>query len=224
MNRFYSLSSCFALLVLLHGCHVGVGNNVTGSGKRISEKRQLESFSAIDATGAFSIEATTQKPVSFEIEADDNILPLIRTEVRNGVLYLKAEKGFNSKEGVVVRLTVPDLTKIDATGASKFHVQGVKNDHFEVHTTGASSVVASGVTKDIEIRATGAGEIDTHSLRAATATVRSTGAAKVDVYASEQLDANASGAGEIVYSGDPKVVNKHTSGAASVNKRESSGI
>jgi len=40
------------------------------------------------------------------------------------------------------------------------------------------------------------------------------------VDASEQLDASASGAGEVRYSGDPKVVNKHANGAATVSKRE----
>lgn len=219
MKRSAVLLSLACLLSLLSGCHF---NKVTGSGVRKSEKREVPSFTEINATGSFAIDATSQMSVSLEIEADDNILPLIKSEVRNGVLYLKPEKGYDSKQAVAVHITLPDLSKINATGASQFRVQGVKNDRFEIHTTGASTVTASGVTKDLDINTTGAGEIDTHSLRAARANVNSTGAGSIEVYASEQLDVHASGAGQVTYSGEPKVVNKKTSGAASVNKREQS--
>ena len=212
------------LLIPLSGCHFHVGDSVAGSGIRKIEKRELPSFDSISTEGAFTVEAVTQKPVSFEIEADDNILPLIRSEVRSGVLYLKPEKSFNSQRGVTLRITVPDLSKVEAMGAGRFRVQGLKNDHFEVRTTGAATVTVSGDTKDLEIHTTGAGLVDTHGLRAARANVSSTGAAKVDVYASEQLDANVTGVGQVVYSGDPKVVNKHTAGAATVTKREDTGV
>ena len=122
-----------------------------------------------------------------------------------------------------MRITVPDLTKVEATGASKFRILGIKNDQFEVSSTGASTIVASGDTKNLEIHSTGAGLVDTHSLHANKASVSSTGAAKVDVWASDELDANVTGVGQVTYSGDPKVVNKHTAGAASVTKRESTG-
>jgi hypothetical protein len=223
MKRFTVFGSLICLLVLLSGCHFKIGNTVSGSGVRKSEKRDLAAFTQINVTGSFAIEAKSQKPVSVEIEADDNILPLVITEVRNGVLYIKPEKGYNSKQGVSVRITVPDLTKIEATGASNFRVDDVKNDRFEIRTTGASTVVVSGRTSDLEINTTGAGEVDTHSLHAARANVKSSGAATVEVYANEQLDANVSGAGSVAYSGDPKVVNKKTSGAATVSKREESG-
>lgn len=224
MKRFTVFSSLFALLVLLTGCHFHVGDTVAGSGVRKTETRNLSSFTEINATGSFTIEATSQKTGSVEIEADDNILPLVKTEVRNGVLYLKPEKGYNSKQGVLVRISLPDLTKIESTGASTFRVADIKNERFEIRTTGASNVVVSGKTSDLEIRTTGAGEVDAHSLRAARADVKSSGAAKVAVYATEQLDANVSGAGQVEYSGDPKVINKHTSGAATVSKRETSGV
>ena len=220
MTKITRVGVLLLLLIPFSGCHFRIGDSVAGSGVRKTEKRELPAFDSISTEGAFSVEAVAQKPVSFEIEADDNILPLIRSEVRNGVLYLKPEKSFNSRQGVIVRITVPDLSKVETTGAGKFKVQGLKNDRFEVSSTGAATVTVSGDTKDLEIHTTGAGLVDTHSLRAARANVNSTGAAKVDVYCSEQLDANVAGVGQVTYSGDPKVVNKHTAGAASVSKRE----
>jgi hypothetical protein len=43
-----------------------------------NRKRDLPALKAIDTTGAYEVEVMCQKPASFEIEADDNILPLIK--------------------------------------------------------------------------------------------------------------------------------------------------
>lgn len=211
------------LLVTFSGCHLGkFAHKVTGSGVRKTEKREMPAFKAIETEGSFDVEAVCQSPQSYEMEADDNILPLIKSEVRNGVLHLKAEQGYDSQRGVIVRINVPNLEKVDATGAGKYHIKSLKNDTFEVRTTGASTITVTGQTNSLEIHTTGAGTIDTHNLTAQKANVRSTGAAQVDVYASEELDATATGAAQITYRGDPKTVNKHTTGAASVNKSEGS--
>ena len=223
MKRISLVFAMMLLLVTFSGCHLGkLAHKVTGSGVRKTEKREVPDFKAIETEGSFDVEAVCQSPQSFEMEADDNILPLIQSEVRNGVLHLKAEQGYNSQGGVIVRIKVPNLERVDATGAGKYQISSLKNDNFEVHTTGAATVTVSGKTDSVEIHTTGAGAIDTRNLTAQKANVRSTGAATVEVYASEQLDATATGAAQIIYSGDPKTVNKHTTGAAGVNKSEGS--
>jgi hypothetical protein len=208
-----------SLLFVLWGCHFGVH----GSGVRKTEKRDLPSFNAIETTGAFDVQVTCQKPASFEIEGDDNLLPLIQTEVRNGVLRVSSTKRYSTRDPISLRITVPDLTSVSSTGAGKFTVTDLKNDNFEIHSTGAALVVAEGQSNNVKISSTGAGKIDAHNLRAGRVEVRVTGAAAVDVYASDQLDVNVSGAGRVTYSGDAKV-NKHVSGAGQVNKKQESGV
>jgi len=210
-----------ALLLLgLSGCHHG---GVRGSGVRKSEKRDLPSFTAIETSGAFEVQVNCQKPASFEIEGDDNILPLIKTEVRNGVLRVSSTKSYNTSMPISLRITVPDLTSVRSTGAGKFTIMDLQNEEFEINSTGAAMVIADGRSGSVKIRSTGAGKIDALNLHARTAEVTVTGAASVDVYASEQLDVTVSGVGRVTYSGDAKV-NKRVSGAGQVNKKEGSGV
>jgi hypothetical protein len=215
-----AISATFALTIalVLSGCIHGVN----GSGNRKTEKRDLAAFAAIETSGAFEVEVNCQKPASLEIEADDNLLPLVQTEVRDGVLHVSTTKGYSSSGGIVLRITVPDLASIKSTGAGKFNVAGVKNDAFEIRSTGAATVVASGQSKSLKISSTGAGTIDAHNLRASDADVSVTGAANVDVYATDELDVTVSGAGRVSYNGNPKV-NKKISGAGQVVKKESTG-
>jgi hypothetical protein len=208
-----------SLLFVLWGCHIGVH----GSGVRKTENRDLPSFTAIETTGAFEVQVTCQKPASFEIEGDDNILPLIQTEVRNGVLRVTSTKHYSTRNPISLRITVPDLTSVSSTGAGKFRVSDLKNESFEIHSTGAALVTVEGQSNSVKISSTGAGKIDSQNLRARKVDVTVTGAASVDVYASDQLDVNVSGAGRVNYSGDAKV-NKHVSGAGQVTRKQESGV
>jgi hypothetical protein len=221
MKRLALLLAITLSLLAISACRFSLGT-VKGSGVRKTEKRDLSGFKAIDMQGALGIQVTCQKPESFEIEGDDNLLSLVQSEVRDGVLYLKTEKGFSSEKGIIARISMPSLDRIKNTGAGEFRVEGLKNEKFEVRSTGAATVIASGQAKNVEIRDTGAGSIDLHNLHAEKVNVSSSGASQVDVYASEQLDVSASGAGGVTYSGDPKIVNKHLAGAATLSRRESS--
>lgn len=209
-------------LLLAAGCRytARIGNQPIGSGARRTEKRDLPSFTAIDTEGAYDIEVICQKPQSLQIEFDDNLLPLIRTEVVNGILRVRSEKSYNSKSLVALKIAVPNLESITSMGTGKIQVSGLRNDRFGIHSMGATLVDASGETKQVEINSTGAGRIDTHNLHAGRAIVELAGAASIDVYASEQLNVTATGVGRVNYSGDPKVVDKNVIGAAVVSKQE----
>jgi hypothetical protein len=209
-------------LLLLAGCHHrGMRPSSTkGSGNRKTEQREVTSFKAIDSEGAIDFDVTCQKPLSVSLEGDDNILPLILTDVRDGVLYLRTEKGYNSHESIRVRITVPNMESIKAAGAGTLDIAEVKNEKFMVQTSGAATLTASGETKNLEIHNAGAGKIDTDNLHAQKAKVDISGAARVDVNASEQLDANVSGVGRVSYSGNPKTVNKNVSGMGVVSAKQ----
>ena len=210
---------CAVLLVTLGlsltGCKFERG--LAGSGVRKTEKRDLKSFSAIDTTGAYTIDVTCQKPAGVEIEADDNILPLIETEVRDGILFVSNTQPYHSSKTVSLRITLPELNSIANHGAGEIKIVDLNSSDLKIDSTGAASVDAAGTAKSIQISSTGAGEIDTSKLHADKAKVDVSGAASVDVYASEQLDVNVSGAGHVSYRGNPKTINKHVSGIGSVD-------
>ena len=205
------------LLTLLCGCKMG---GIRGSGTRKTEKKELPAFKAIETGGAFDVEVTCQKPQSVEIEADDNLLPLLETDVSDGVLHVGMKQNYHSRKLIALRIAVPDLNRITISGAGTARVTGVKNENFVINSTGAAKIEAKGETKAVEIRNSGAGLIDAHELRSSKAEVNLSGAGQAEVYASEQLDVTISGVGRVTYSGQPKVINKNISGIGSVSARD----
>jgi hypothetical protein len=220
MKRLISNILALALMFAFAGCR-HFEHGVKGSGNRKTEKRELKSFKAVDTNGAYEVHVTCQKPATFEIEGDDNILPLIKTEVRDGVLYVSNDQPYNTSRAITLRISLPELTRFATRGAGKIEIADVSGESLVLDSTGAASIKAAGKIRSLEVTSTGAGDIRAASLQAEKVLVKTTGAASVDVYASEQLDVTVSGAGSVSYTGNPKTVNKSVSGFGSVNKKES---
>jgi len=197
-----------------------IGKGIRGSGNRKTEKRTLASFKSVEADGAFEVSVVCQQPQSFEIEGDDNILAIIKTDVNDGSLHIHSDAQYNTSRPIAIRISIANLEKFTSAGAGDIHISGVKNDQLVLSNTGAANIEASGQTKFVDIESSGAGRIEAHELHSERAKISVSGAASVDVYASQQLDVSVSGIGSVTYSGNPPVVNKSVSGIGSVSKKE----
>jgi hypothetical protein len=209
------------LSALVAGCQQ-MHDEIPGSGKLQREKRDVGSFNSISTEGAFDIKIVCQKPQSLEIEGDDNVLPLITTEVSNNVLHIKSLRGYSVSEPITLKISVPNLEGISASGADNIEVSGIKNEKFGIEASGAPTIRAAGETSGLNIDISGAGKIDTHKLRAARVVIDSKGVSRVDVYAAERLDVTVSGPSHVIYEGDAEV-KQTVNGPGKVEKKESGG-
>ncbi|HEY5885343.1 MAG TPA: head GIN domain-containing protein [Pyrinomonadaceae bacterium] len=210
------------LISLAAGCSHGILNQVHGSGNRQREQRQVAAFTAISTDGAFDITVTSQKDLALEIEGDDNILPLVGTDVSGNVLHIKNRKGYSVSQPIKITISVPNLEAVTSNGAGRIRVSGLKNERFELDINGAPTLETSGETEMLKIKANGAGNIDTRRLRATKADVNSNGVSTIELHAREQLDIVVSGPSNVTYEGDP-TVNKTINGPGTVQKKVSQG-
>ncbi|HEX8492365.1 MAG TPA: head GIN domain-containing protein [Pyrinomonadaceae bacterium] len=212
---------CLLLLVTFAaGCNMtGFGKGVRGSGNRQTEKRNVPDFLGLDVSGAFEVEIVSQKERSLEITGDDNILPLVTTEVRGNVLHIGSNKSYSVNRPITIKVGVPELRGVSSSGASKINVSGIKGSVFDVDSSGASNISLMGEAKNLRIDTSGASNIEAKDLHAESVEVQSSGAGYVSVYATLQLKASASGAARVDYYGDPSSVKPEVSGAGSVNKK-----
>ena len=195
--------------------HVNWGGE-KGSGNVKTEKREVAGFKSVDVSGAYEVEITAQKDFSLEIEGDDNLLPLIKTEVNDGNLVIKSEKGFNTKNPLKIRISAPDLSSLSLSGASKVDLANLSNEAFLLDSSGASKIRIDGTTREFTVEMSGASKLDAENLKAENVSVDSSGASKMTVFVSNRLKADLSGATKLVYAGNPVSVDKTTSGASSV--------
>ena len=195
------------------------GGGEKGSGNIKTENREVSGFKKLDVSGAFEVEIVAQKDFSLEVEADDNLLPLIKTEVSGETLVIKTEKSIKSGNPLKIRISAPDINDIDLSGASKVNLTNLNNDALKLDSSGASKIKLDGTTKNFDVEMSGASRLDAENLKAENVSVDSSGASQLNVFASNELKADLSGATHVTYSGNPKNVEKKTSGASSVNQK-----
>jgi len=143
---------------------------------------------------------------SLTITAEDNLLPMFISEVRDGVLYLTFKKG-NSFHGKrpTYKITVKDLRRIHVQGGAAIEASKLASERLSILIEGAAGGNLSGRVDDLTIEIKGAGWISAGELKARRAKVSVEGAGKVTVNASDELDAEVSGAGIVWYIGEPKL-------------------
>ncbi len=228
MTRHWAgLAVILTLAVVLSGCYFGKMVTspvvVNGSGNVISEVRDVGSFSGVELNAVGQVKITQGDQDSLTVTADDNLLPLIKTTVRNGVLVIEFERPaitFNSVKQLEYQITVRSLESLEINGAGDADVSNLSGESLRVKVAGAGNIVVEGKVTSQEVTLTGAGRYDAENLESQRATVDINGAGSATVWATEALDVGINGMGSVGYYGDPQVT-KHISGVGSVESKGS---
>lgn len=234
MKKLIPLSIAF--LLLLNSCHF-----TTGSGNIITENRQVGGFTGIEVSNAFEVEVKIGAAEAVRIEADDNIMKYVRTEVSGNKLIIKVENLHSiNNTHLKAYVTMPVLNSINASSASSVKVLDVikgngrlsfsassaadieaevEAPEVEAEASSSGTVKLNGKTKNYKASASSGSNIKSADLLSETTIVDVSSGADAAVYASVNLDAIASSGGSINYSGAANVKKNESSGG-SVNKKD----
>lgn len=218
-----------------------VGPTERGSGVMKSETRDVQNFHAIEVSYPANVFISQGETESFQVEADDNLLPGLQTRVRNGTLeiFYKVEEGeaVRPTKPVKITIVVKDLDEVDFESAGSIELTGIEADSLSVsvsgagdlrlediavkdlsvNLSGAGSMTASGTADDMDVNISGFGDFNGKDLDSQNASVNISGAGSATVRAEDQLDAAISGAGSVNYYGSPDV-SKQISGVGGVSR------
>jgi hypothetical protein len=106
-----------SLLILTFGCDDN--NTVIGSGNIIEDIRDLPTFDEISANAAIDLTITQGPEQRVTVQADDNVVPFIATEVTKGELRIDRDGASNFRNSSVsVEITVPTLAYLALSASS----------------------------------------------------------------------------------------------------------
>ena len=109
---------------------------IKGSGDVVTESREVEEFTFIDCNIGADIDVTIGNEYSLTISVDDNLMDIIRTEVRGKTLEISADESFSTRRGCRIELTVKRLEGFDLSGSGDIRVTGLKEEEFEFDLSG----------------------------------------------------------------------------------------
>ncbi len=215
------LCSIAVLILAAMACStLSVGaNSVTGSGKIISESRNVSGFTAVELAGSADVTVTVGKADSVTVQADDNIVPLIQTSVSSGKLFISMKPGTNllTASGVHVTVTMKSLDGLTLSGSGKMDVSGMSGPRLVVDLPGSGNLTVIGRADRVSITLMGSGNVFCDELKAHTADANLSGSGNIMLYADQSLDAKVSGSGNIRYEGNPAQVTKSVTGSGTIS-------
>ncbi|NJC95231.1 MAG: hypothetical protein C3F07_07385 [Anaerolineales bacterium] len=218
-----------------------VGPGDPGSGNVVTSDRDVSDFTAVEIDYPAQVFISQGSSVSVKVEAEDNVLPGLKTEVRGDQLriYYKADDGkrVNARKPVKVTIVVRELKDVEFNSAGELTIEGIETDDLnisvsgagnlelneiavkglEVSLSGAGSMSASGTADDLSLVISGFGSFNGRDLHNQTANIDLSGAGSATVWVDDRLDAQISGAGSVNYYGSPAVT-KQISGLGNVSK------
>ena len=158
-------------------------------------------------------------PRTLTVTADDNLVSLFTSEVKDGTLELSVAKGKSlSGKRPVYRVTISELKKLDVTGSGTVDATKLDGDALSMSISGSGTATLAGRVDDLRVSITGSGSFNGTALTAKRAKIDVTGSGEVTVNASEELDAEVTGSGSIWYIGSPKLT-PSVSGSGSIKKK-----
>lgn len=198
------------------------GDRIVGSGSMRTEARAVGSFTGVQLVAAGRVVIERGEVDAVAVTSDDNVLPKITTEVRNGTLFLGTAAGTSIVANeLVYRITVRDLNAISASGAGTIQADGITGTALAVTIAGSSRVQLSGNVTDLRLSISGSGTVNASRLQAERTSVVVSGSGNVSVNTRATLDVAISGSGNVTYAGTPKL-RTQTSGSGSL-RRQSAG-
>lgn len=223
----YFVLPLVAMILMACGT-INIGlNMVRGSGKIVQEDRAVSGFDKVSLQGSGDILLSQGSEEGLTIEADDNLMEYITTEVRNGelVIAFKDNVSLQTTRDIRYHLKVKDLSSISVSGSGDINADAFKTDALRVAVSGSGNVKIDNLDVNrLDIQSSGSGNYDLRG-KAGAADVTISGSGKylagdletgdtsitiggsgeAMVWANTNLKVQISGSGDVSYYGTPSI-------------------
>jgi len=234
-----SLILLVALCALLAGCsnfNWSGTRTVRGSGNVVSETRTVRQFDRVAVAGSGQLSIVQDDQESLTIAADDNLLPLIKSDVAGGLLKIGPDHvNLSPTKTIRYSLHLKTLKELHLSGSLAAEAQSIKTDHLRIAISGSGRIrVPQLEAGDIDVQVSGSGDIElagkvtrqniqisgSGNYRAGDcdsqdSVIQISGSGDATIWARGTLDAQLSGSGTIKYYGSPHSTS-HLSGSGSI--------
>ncbi|MCF6295756.1 MAG: DUF2807 domain-containing protein [Flavobacteriaceae bacterium] len=240
MNKSIVLLAALMLSNVTHAQWWG-NEKVKGNGNITTETRTTGDYDGIKCAGSMDFILVAGAEGKIKIEGEENLLKHIITEIKNGNLIVKVEKGINLRPSwnKTIKITIPfkDISEVSLAGsgdlwnedkitATNFDVSlaGSGDIVLDIETTsvegsiaGSGDLTLKGSTNNLVAKVAGSGDFHGFGLQANNTVVSVAGSGDAQVVSNVSLKARVAGSGDIEYRGKPDKEDTKVSGSGSIS-------
>lgn len=177
----------------------------------------VHEFTELDLSGGnLDVTVTCGESPTLKIQAPSEILKQVHHSSEGGTLVIKREELKGPGARLEVLLTTPKLEKVEVRGSSNLVLNNVDSESLHLVSHGSSRVDVVGVVDRLKLRSFGSSVIYAKFLQATKADIKTRGSVQAELTATQRLEAEVSGSGEVIYYGSPKETYTMVSGSGSI--------
>jgi hypothetical protein len=209
------------------------GERISGSGNVISEDRPVSGVGRVSMTIPGNLEIQQGEAEALTIAGDDNLLPLLSTEVNGGELVIRWKSNVNGRplRPLQIKLTVKDLQGLVSSSSGKVTVGPLTTGDFRLtlsssgdvtmdrlvadrvitNLSSSGNIFIEGQADQLDLQLTSSGSFQGADFQVRQAGVRVSSSGNATVWVVENLDVNITSSGNVAYYGSPAVLQTITS-------------
>lgn len=232
----------FMLFVFQATC-VNGQSEVKGSGYILTQQRETPIYNSIEINGTFSVFISPDELRQVVVEADNNLFPYIKTEVKNDTLRIYVEDSVYIKKYAAMNifLSVPHISKIRATSGARLDgsphiwkntqtdIEAIDNAEVKWHTvtqilnvTGRdeANIKLKGNTGLLNIVLEQKSELDASELKAQEAEIDISNQSKAVIEVSDKIKYSLSQKSKLKYIGAPNISKAQVSSGSQITGKK----
>ena len=124
------------------------GQTIVGSGNVATKTVSVGSFHGVKARGVARVVMTPGTEETVTITADDNLLPILWSQVRDGHLEIgtpdTGDFSIETQNEMLFEVTYRQIDALDLSGVLTVDVAGIETDRLDVVLSGVSTLTAKG--------------------------------------------------------------------------------
>jgi hypothetical protein len=183
-------------LLMLTGCYKS-WHHVEGNFDVQTETRNFSSFEKVFNEGEFDVYIIQDGSGEVEIEAESNLIPLIRTRMEGSALVIDTKDDLDNNYPMKVFVHTEEINEIRLSGSGLVEAENLETNDLEIDLSGSGDMLISSNSNDIDCRISGSGDIDL-GLVCNFLELDINGSGDLEVYGTAQEgDFNISGSGTI---------------------------
>lgn len=240
MTTLARIAIAVLMALFLSSCafDINFGSGKRGNGEVAKEEREVyEEFTEISASEGLDVYVTQGDDYAIEVEADENIIDLIGTDIKNGKLKIHAIENIG-RATKRIHVSLPSVTSLRASSGADLVTQNViRANNISLDASSGAGMKIALVAEEVDAdSSSGAGirlegeavvfyadassgsDIRAKDFAVRTCHADASSGADISVNVSERLIADASSGADISYAGNPDVQkNKSYSGSVRRN-------
>ena len=209
---------------------------VTGSGNVVRRSMTTTDYHGIQLKGALDVQVTQGSTPSIAVEGQSNLVELVTTTVKDGMLVISTSQCYRTDKPFVVHITTPTITRVVVQGSGDVTCSGTfVMEDLEVSVMGSGDVelTCSATRVDMSVQGsgdvkmkgraitctatvTGRGDVKAGDLVCERAVATVTGSGDVSVHATQAVKAAVTGSGSVKYRGAPPQVDSDVTGSGDI--------